>query len=91
MYGWGGTTPQPPLIDNPLGSHSHPLERMSDMNISTISSPSQAFSVSAVNMRSMMSIQVMDLAQSAYEDAAAQLIGIMNAMTGVGQNIDIMA
>jgi len=39
----------------------------------------------------MMSIQVMDLAQSAYEDAAAQLIGIMNAMTGVGQNIDIMA
>ena len=44
--------------------------------------------ISAFNMRSMASIQVMDLAQNAFKDAAAQLIATMNAMTGVGQNID---
>ena len=47
--------------------------------------------ISAINMRSIASIKVMDLAQNAFEDAAAQLIASMNAMTGVGQNIDMYA
>ena len=62
---------------------------MSDMNISDISSTARAMGISAVNMRSIASIRVMDLAQSAFEDAAAQLLATMSAMTGVGQNVDM--
>ena len=58
------------------------------MDFSAVSPTNQAMGISAVNMRSMASIQVMDLAQNAFKDAAAQLIATMNAMTGVGQNID---
>jgi len=43
----------------------------------------------AINTSLMASVQVMDLAQSAFEDAAARLIDTMSAMTGVGQNFDI--
>ena len=62
---------------------------MSDMNISDITSTSRSMGISAVNMRSIASIRVMDLAQSAFEDAAAQLLATMSAMTGVGQNVDM--
>jgi len=61
---------------------------MREMDFSAVSPTNQAMGISAVNMRSMASIQVMDLAQNAFKDAAAQLIATMNAMTGVGQNID---
>jgi len=62
---------------------------MSDMNISDISSTARTMGISAVKMRSIASIRVMDLAQSAFEDAAAQLLATMSAMTGVGQNVDM--
>ena len=65
-------------------------ERMGEMNISNINSAAPAMNVNAVNLRSMVSVQVLDLAQGAFEDAAEQLIATMSAMTGVGQNIDIM-
>jgi len=63
---------------------------MGEMNISNINSAAPAMNVNAVNLRSMVSVQVLDLAQGAFEDAAEQLIATMSAMTGVGQNIDIM-
>jgi len=46
--------------------------------------------VNAINLSSMVSVQVLDLAQSAFEDAAEQLIATMSTMTGTGQNIDMM-
>ena len=64
------------------------------MRISGISAVSQTMGVdaiNAINMRSMASIKVMDMAQGAFEDAAAQLIAAMSAMTGVGGNIDMYA
>jgi len=61
---------------------------MREMDFSAVTPTNQAMGISAFNMRSMASIQVMDLAQNAFKDAAAQLIATMNAMTGVGQNID---
>ena len=43
-----------------------------------------------VNVSVAASIQVMDMAQNVFEDAAARLIESMAAaMTGVGQNVDI--
>jgi len=67
------------------------MERMREMDISAVTPTNQAMGISAINMRSMASIQVMDLAQNAFEDAAAQLIATMNAMTGVGHSIDTYA
>ena len=48
--------------------------------------PESAPSADVVNVSLAASIQVMDMAQSAFEDAAAQLIA---QMTGLGQNVDI--
>jgi len=45
----------------------------------------------AVNVSFEASIRVMDLAQSAFEAAAAELIEAMAAATGVGQNVDVYA
>ena len=70
-------------------SQTRSIERMSDMNISGVTSTAQTMGVSSVNMRSLASIQVMDLAQSAFQDAAEQLIATMSSMTGVGQNVDM--
>ena len=49
----------------------------------------QPVSSDVVNVGMQASVQVMDMANSAFEDAASQLIDSMAAMTGVGQNIDI--
>jgi len=43
----------------------------------------------AISVSMAASIQVMDMAQSAYEDAASELIASMAAATGIGQNVDI--
>jgi hypothetical protein len=43
----------------------------------------------AVNLSAQVSTQVLDMAQSQFEDAANQLIATMAAATGVGQNFDL--
>jgi hypothetical protein len=42
-----------------------------------------------VNFSAQVSTQVMDMAQSQFENAANQLISQMAAATGVGQNVDM--
>jgi len=63
---------------------------MGDMSISNITSAAPAMNINAANLNSMVSVKVLDLAQGAFEDAAAQLIATMSAITGVGQNVDMM-
>ena len=48
-----------------------------------------AMGADAVNFSAQVSTQVMDMAQSAFENAANELISQMAATTGVGQNIDM--
>jgi len=48
-----------------------------------------AMGADAVNFSAQVSTQVMDMAQSAFENAANELISQMAAATGVGQNIDM--
>ena len=43
----------------------------------------------AVNLSAQVSTQVLDMAQSQFEDAANQLISTMAAATGIGQNVDV--
>jgi hypothetical protein len=69
--------PQNQTVPQPPAPESRP-ESDPDMNMS------------AMNTSMMASIQVMDMAQDAFEDAAMQLIETMSAMTGVGQNVDMM-
>ena len=58
------------------------------MNVSGISGG--ASGADMVSMRAMASVQVLDMAQNAFEDAAAELIAMMSsAITGLGQNIDM--
>jgi len=50
---------------------------------------SQSVSADAVNFSAQVSTQVLDMAQSAFEDAANELISTMAASTGIGQNVDM--
>ena len=43
-----------------------------------------------MNVSLQASVQVMDMANSAFEQAAAQLLEGLAQMTGVGQNFDVM-
>ena len=58
------------------------------MNISSISSAIPNADMS--NMSLMASIQVLDMAQDVFEDAATRLIEELSAaITGVGQSVDM--
>jgi len=48
-----------------------------------------AMGADAVNFSAQVQTQVMDMAQSQFEDAANQLISTMAAATGIGQNVDV--
>ena len=48
-----------------------------------------AMGADAVNFSAQVQTQVMDMAQSQFEDAANQLISTMAAATGIGQNVDM--
>jgi len=56
---------------------------------SLIQGQAKAPASDAINTSLMASIKVMDMAQSAFEDAAAKLIETMSAMTGTGRSVDI--
>ena len=68
--------PQPPAPEQ---------GRVQAQGIEQATSPAAA---DAMNISLAASVQVMDMAQSSFEDAANQLIASMAATTGVGQNID---
>ena len=53
------------------------------------SGEAQAMGADAVNLSAQVSTQVLDMAQSQFEDAANQLISTMAAATGVVQNVDM--
>ena len=48
-------------------------------------------STDVINTSMAASIQVMDMAQQSFEDAALRLVEEMAAFTGVGQNVDVYA
>ena len=50
-----------------------------------------AMGADAVNFSAQVQTQVMDMAQSQFENAANELISTMAAATGVGQSIDYHA
>ena len=52
-------------------------------------SETQPTGADVVNLSAQVSTQVLNMAQSQFEDAANQLISTMAAATGVGQNVDV--
>ena len=50
---------------------------------------SQDLSGDVVNLSAQVSTQVLDMAQSQFQDSAEQLISSMAAATGIGQNVDM--
>ena len=48
-----------------------------------------AVAADAVNFSAQVQTQVMDMAQSQFENAANELIGSMAAATGIGQSVDM--
>jgi hypothetical protein len=73
-----GITPAMPTMDGALPALPQTYE-------------AQPVSMDAINFSMAVSTEVMDMATSAFEQAAAELISQMAAMTGVGQNLDVMA
>ena len=64
------------------------MERMIYMNISSI--PSTMPGADMANMSMMASVQVLDMAQDVFADAAARLIEELSAViTGVGHSVDM--
>jgi len=61
----------------------------SEAQIQAADQSQAAMGADAVNFSAQVSTQVMDMAQSAFENAANELISQMAATTGVGQNIDV--
>jgi len=50
---------------------------------------SQPTGADTVNLSAQVSMQVLDMAQKQFEEAANNLISQMAAVTGVGQNVDV--
>ena len=61
----------------------------SEPNVQSLNQAQTAMGADAVNFSAQVQTQVMDMAQSQFEDAANQLISTMAAATGVGQNVDV--
>jgi len=75
-----GVTQTAPVLPQTQGAAQSP--EMGQM-------PESPVAAEAMNMSMAVSVQVLDMAQSFFEDAAQQLIDTMSAMTGVGQNVDM--
>ena len=59
-----------------------------EQQIQSLDQTQAAMGADAVNFSAQVQTQVMDMAQSAFEDAANELISTMAATTGVGANVD---
>ena len=69
------TVPQPPEVQDTRSQGSS----------------QEAVSPEAINLSVAVSVQVMDMALSSFEDAANKLIEEMAAATGVGQTVNTLA
>jgi len=58
-------------------------------NVQSIDQTQAAMGADAVNFSAQVQTQVMDMAQSQFENAANELISTMAAATGVGQTVDV--
>ena len=61
----------------------------SEPNIQAIDQTQAAMGADAVNFSAQVQTQVMDMAQTQFENAANELISTMAAATGVGQTVDV--
>ena len=58
-------------------------------NVQPIDQTQAAMGADAVNFSAQVQTQVMDMAQTQFENAANELISTMAAATGVGQTVDV--
>jgi len=75
----GVTTTAPTMLETQVQAPAQAPEQ----------APEAAMSLDAANFSAQVSTQVLDMAQTQFEDAANQLIEQMAAMTGVGQSVDM--
>ena len=61
----------------------------SEPNVQPIDQTQAATGADAVNFSAQVQTQVMDMAQTQFENAANELISTMAAATGVGQTVDV--
>jgi len=75
-----GATMTAPVIPQNMGAVQAPVQ-----------APEAEMSAESLNLSAAVSTQVLDMAQTQFEDSANQLLDQMAAMTGVGQNVNMMA
>ena len=68
-----------PMLDTQVQAPVQAPEQAPDANVSA----------DAVNLSAEVSAQVLNMAQTQFEDAGNQLVEQMAALTGVGQTIDL--
>ena len=68
---------------------SQPAPQASEPSVQSYDQAEAAVAADAVNFSAQVQTQVMDMAQSQFEDAANQLISTMAAATGIGQTVDL--
>ena len=61
----------------------------SEANVQSYDQAEAAVAADAVNFSAQVQTQVMDMAQTQFENAANELIGSMAAATGIGQTVDV--
>jgi len=67
---------------------SQPPAPAQEPNVQSADQTQSAMGADAVNFSAQVQTQVMDMAQTQFENAANELISSMAAATGVGQTID---
>jgi len=77
-----GVTQTAQVLPNTQAAAPEPSVQSSDL-------AQTAVGADAVNFSAQVQTQVLDMAQSQFEDAANQLIASMAAATGIGQNVDM--
>jgi len=66
-----------------------PAPPASDPSVQSLDQTQAAMGADAVNFSAQVQTQVMDMAQSQFENAANELISTMAAATGIGQTVDV--
>jgi len=68
---------------------TQPAPPASEPNVQSLDQAGAAMGADAVNFSAQVSTQVMDMAQTQFENAANELISSMAAATGIGQSVDV--
>ena len=61
----------------------------SEPSVQSLDQAQAAMGADAVNFSAQVQTQVMDMAQTQFENAANELISSMAAATGIGQSVDV--